>query len=435
MPVLEHNLVIRNARIEDERPLVDIAIDDGTIAAIGTGLRGREILDVTGDVVVPTFIESHIHLDKALLDRVRPNAEGTLAGAIRVTGELKQEFRRDEVLARARAALEMLIAHGTTIVRAHADTDPLAGLTGFRATMELKELYRAQVDLQVVTFPQEGIVKSPGALEVMEEALQLGADVVGGCPYNENDVAGSRRQIDLLFDLAKRYNKDLDFHADLGDDIDDLRFRSIDYILDKTEREGYQGRVTVGHATSLSSVEPEVLEATIQRMARARVHLVALPATDVYLSGRTDRRAVRRGVVNPIPFIRGGVNIAFSSNNIRNGYTPFGKGDLLQIGSLYEHVAQLGALPDQTLLLRMITDNPAKILGVDSRYGLEVGKNADLTVLGTKALSDVFLDIPENRIVLKRGKVVFHARLNEVVSVGGRTSSDRTAGRHDSGAM
>jgi cytosine/creatinine deaminase len=413
----ENSLVIKNARIEDGKPLVDIAISDGKIAAIGSGLRGRETLDAGGDVVVPTFVEAHIHLDKALLDRVRPNTEGTLAGAIRVTGELKKGFQHDEVLARARSVLEMLIAHGTTIVRAHPDTDPLGGLTGFKVSMELKQLYRDQVDLQVVAFPQEGIVKFPGAFEIIEEALKLGADVVGGCPYNETDYEGTKKQVDLMFGLAKKYNKDLDFHADFGDNVDDLRYRSIDYIIEKTEREGYQGRVTVGHMTSLSSIEPELLASTIQRMAKAGINLVALPATDMYLSGRQDKKAVRRGVVNPLPFAKGGVNIAFASNNIRNGYTPFGKGDLLQIGYLYEHAAQLGAMPDQKLLLRMITENPAKILGVSSTYGLAVGKSADLNVLGTKALSDIFLDLPEKRIVVKRGRVVYHSELNVVVPI------------------
>jgi cytosine/creatinine deaminase len=420
MPAMD--LVFQNARIEDGKPLVDIGIAQGRIAAIGRGLTGQRTIDVAGDVVVPTFVEAHIHLDKALLDRVRPNTEGTLAGAIRVTGELKRGFQHDEVLGRARSVLEMLIAHGTTIVRAHPDTDPLGGLTGFKVSMELKELYRDYVDLQVVAFPQEGIVKFPGAFEIIEDALKLGADVVGGCPYNENNFEDTKKQLDLMYGLAKKYNKDLDFHADFGDNVDDTRYRSIDYIIDKTEREGYQGRVTVGHMTSLSSLEPELLKSTIQRMAKAKINLVALPATDMYLSGRQDKKAVRRGVVNPTPFVQGGVNIAFASNNIRNGYTPFGKGDLLQIGYLYEHVAQLGAMTDQRLLLQMITENPARTLGLGASYGLSVGKSADFNILGTKALSDIFLDLPEKRIVVKRGKVVYHSELTEVVPIRARSA-------------
>ena len=409
----EMELVIKNARIEDEKPLVDIGVSEGKIAESGSGLRGKNTIDVKGDVVVPTFIESHIHLDKALLERVKPNVEGTLAGAIKITGELKKGFQYDEVLKRSIQVMDMLVAHGTTVVRAHPDTDPLGGLTGFKVMLELKKRYKGVVDLQVVAFPQEGIIKLPGAFEIIEEAMELGADVVGGCPYNENNYEDTKKHIDKMFDLAKKYNKDLDFHADFGDNPDDLRYRSIDYTIEKTEREGFQGRVTVGHMTSLSSIEPELLADTIKRMAHARINIVPLPATDMYLSGRGDKNRVRRGVINPKPFIAGGVNVAFSSNNIRNAFTPFGRGDLLMIGSLFEHAAQLGSISDQKLLLDMITKNAAKLQGIDKTYGLQKGKNADFNVLGTKLLSDVFLDVPVRKYVVKRGKIVYKSELVE----------------------
>ncbi|MEM3851566.1 MAG: amidohydrolase family protein [Methanomassiliicoccales archaeon] len=411
MPEME--LVVANARIDDSKPLADIGVSNGRIAEIGKGLKGKTVIDADGDVVVPTFVESHIHLDKALLEKVRPNLEGTLSAAIRITGELKKGFQYDEVLSRSRQVMDMLISHGTTIVRAHPDTDPLGGLTGFKAMQQLKKEYSGVVDMQIVAFPQEGIVKLPGAFEVIEEAMKLGADVVGGCPYNENSYEDTKKHIDLMFGLAKKYNKDLDFHADFGDNVDDLRYRAIDYIIEKTEKEGYQGRVTVGHMTSLSSIEPDLLAQTIKRIARARINVVPLPATDLYLSGRADKCKVRRGVLNPKPFIEGGVNMAFSSNNIRNGFTPFGRGDLLMIGAIYEHVAQLGSISDQKLLLDMITYNPAKILGVNNSYGLQVGKYADFNILGTKTMSDIFLDVTPKRCVVKRGKVVYKGEFVE----------------------
>ena len=410
----DFDLVIKRARIDDDKDLVDIGISGGKISKIDKNLSAANVIDVNGDVVVPSFIESHIHLDKALLERVKPNLEGTLAGAIKITGELKKGFQYDEVLARSRAVLEMLIAHGTTYVRAHPDTDPLGGLTGFKVMLQLKKEYANAVDMQVVAFPQEGIIKLPGAFEILEEAMKLGADVVGGCPYNENSYEDTKKHVDLVFGLAKKYNKDLDFHADFGDNPDDLRYRSIDYIIEKTIKEGYQGRVTVGHMTSLSSIDPALLKDTIARMAKAGINIVPLPATDMYLSGRGDVNKVRRGVINPKPFVEGGVNVAFSSNNIRNAFTPFGRGDLLMIGSLFEHAAQLGSISDQKLLLRMITENAAKILRISDKYGLAVGKQADLVVLGTKAVSDVFLDVPVRKYVIKRGKVVYRSELLEL---------------------
>lgn len=239
---------------------------------------------------------------------------------------------------------------------------------------------------------------------------------MAGCPYNENDYEGTKQHVDAIFELGKKYNKDVAFHADFGDNVEDMRYRSIDYIIERTLENGYQGRVSVGHMTTLSSVEPSVLADTIRRMAEAKINLITLPATDMFLSGRGDKKAMRRGVLNPTPFIRGGVNHCFASNNIQNGFTPFGIGDLLLIGNLYEHACQLGTPSDQKMLLDMITKNPAKALGKESTYGLEVGKNADLVVLGTKRVADIFIEVPIRRYVVKRGRIIFRSEHPEVKS-------------------
>ncbi len=410
---MDYELVLKSARIDDEKPLVDIGIESGKVVKIGNNLKGQREIDLGGDVVTPTFFESHIHMVKALLDKVKPNLEGTLAGAISITGSLKKNFEYDEVRGRAKEILDMLLRHGTTFVRAEPDTDPLAHTIGTKVALDLKKDYKDFVDIQVVAFAQEGLIKSPGAYEILDEAMKMGSDVVGGCPYNEKDYEGTKQHIDQIFELGKKYNKPVDFHADFGDNIDDKRYRSIDYIIEKTLEEGYQGRVSVGHMTSLSSVSPAVLKDTIKRMADADITLIPLPATDLFLSGRGDENKVRRGVLNPIPFVEGGVNVAFSSNNIRNAFTPFGRGDLLMIGAIYEHVAQLGTVSQQKMLLDMITKNPAKLFGVEETYGLEEGKNADLNVLGTKHLSDIFLDVPTREYVIKRGKIIYHSHLDE----------------------
>jgi cytosine deaminase len=411
---MPHNLVIKNALVADGKPLVDIGIDKGKITKIGPKLEGEHVIDVNGDAVVPTFIETHIHLDKALLERVKPNREGTLAGAIKTTGELKKGFQDEEVYARSKVVLDMVLRHGTTIIQCFPDTDPLGRLVGFKAMLRLKEEYKDFVDLRICAFAQEGLIKSPGAYEILDEALKMGADLVGGCPYNENTYEDTKKQIDLIFKLAKQYNVDVDFHADFGDDITDMRYRSIDYIIEKTVKEGYQGRVSVGHMTSLSSVEPKVLDDTIKRMADAKINLISLPATDLFLSGRGDPFKPRRGVLFPTKFIKGGVNHTFSTNNIQNGFTPFAKGDLLLIGAIYEHVAQLGTIDDQKMLLDMITKNAAKTLHLEKSYGLEEGKNADLVVLGIRKLSEIFIELPIRRYIVKRGRVIYRSEQPEL---------------------
>jgi cytosine deaminase len=414
-----HELVIRGARIAQGRPLQDIGVDKGKISAVGAGLEGDRLIDVAGDVVVPSFVESHIHIDKALLERIKPNVEGTLMGAIKNTGELKKQFREDEVLTRSRKVMSMLLSNGTTIIRAQPDTDPLARLEGFRAMLRLREEFKDYADMQVTAFAQEGIIQSPGAFEDLEEALKMGADAVSGCPYNEKTYEDTKAHVDAIFELAKKYGVDATFHADFGDNIEDKRYRSIDYIIEKTEENNYQGRVTCGHMTSLSSVPPEVEEDTIKRLARAGISIVSLTGADLYLSGRADKRAERRGVLNPKPFIEGGVNMAYASNNIQNGFTPFGRGDLLLIGAIYEHAAQLGTVADQKMLLDMITHNAAKVLHVEESYGLAVGKNADLVVLGCKDPSDVFIQLPCKRYVIKRGRVIYRSERPELMGWAG----------------
>lgn len=404
-----NELVLKNAKMDDNKPLTDIGIAGGKINEIGKNLSGDTVIDLNGDAVVPSFIETHIHLDKALLESVRPNTEGTLAGAIKITGELKKGFQDEEVYQRAKKVLEMCMYHGTTIVRCYPDTDPLARLVGFKACMRLKEEYKDFCEIQVGAFAQEGLIKSPGAYDFLDQAMKLGADLVNGCPYNENSYEDTKKHIDQIFELGKKYNKDVGFHADFGDDINDKRYRSIDYIIEKTVQEKYQGRVSVSHMTSLSSLEPSVFQDTIKRIAAAKINLVSCVATDIFLSGRHDQSKVRRGVVSPTETIKAGVNHCFSTNNVMNGFTPFGNGDLLLIGNLYAHTCWLGTPADQKMLLNMITKNSAKALGIEKTYGLEKGKNADLVVLHLKSLRDMFVQVPPRRLVMHHGQIIYRA--------------------------
>jgi len=404
---MPNELVLKNARVDDDKPLVDIGIEKGRIAEMGAGLKGETVLDLDGDVVIPSFIETHIHIDKALLESVKPNTEGTLAGAIKITGELKRAFEDEEVYHRAKKVLQMCIEHGTTIVRCYPDTDPLARLVGFKACMRLKEEYKDFCEIQVGAFAQEGLIKSPGAYDFLDQAMKLGADTVNGCPYNENNYEDTKKHIDQIFELGKKYGKDVGFHADFGDDISDKRYRSIDYIIEKTLKEKYEGRVTVSHMTSLSSLEPAAFDDTVKRMVAAKINMVSCVATDVFLSGRHDQNKVRRGVVCPTATIKAGLNHCFSTNNVQNGFTPFGNGDLLLIGNLYEHLCWLGTPADQKMLLNMITKNSAKTLRIEDTYGLEKGKNADLVVLHLKSLKDVFVQVPPRRIVMHHGQIVY----------------------------
>jgi cytosine deaminase len=255
------DLLIRNARISDSQPLANIGIEHGTFAAIGNEVQGSatQIIDAGGRAVIPGLIEPHLHLDKALLHRRLPAKLGTLDEAIRVTGILKGKQEREDVLDRSRQVLDMAVRNGTVAIRAHPDVDLIQGLIGVETLLQLRDEYKSLLDLQIVAFPQEGILKSRGTYDLMEAAMHMGADVVGGCPYSEVSWDDARRHIDMVFDMAQKHDASVDLHADFSDDATDKRFACAAYIAQKTIDSGYRSRVSLGHVTSLGSLTAEEL--------------------------------------------------------------------------------------------------------------------------------------------------------------------------------
>jgi cytosine/creatinine deaminase len=394
------DIILRKVRIKDNEDLKDLAIKDGKIVAIENNIEGTATREINADgrVLIPGLVESHIHLDKALIADRLPNRSGTLMEAIQVTGKLKPTFTREDVEERAKKALMMLVKNGTTHIRTHSEFDPSQGFTGFETVMKLKEEYKDLIDIQVGAFPQEGIFKAVGTEEMMYQAMEMGADVVGGIPYNDSPA---KEHIDLVFEIAKKYNKPIDFHQDFKDDADGI---TIQYVCEKTIQEGYEGRVSVGHLTSLGALPKEKLDPIVELINKAQVSVMSLPATDLHLGARKDEYNVRRAVT-PVRALRnGGVNVCLATNNIRNAFTPYGNGDLMQIAMLAIPVSHLGGADDLPTVLPMITENPAKALGLKD-YGIGVGKNADLVLLDTKVVNDAVIDIPDRLFVIKNGKV------------------------------
>lgn len=394
------DLLLKQVRLQDGEALQDVAIDNGKISKIAPEIttEAKKVIEGQGRVLIPGFVESHLHLDKALIAERKPNKSGTLKEAIEVTAALKPTFTEEDIYDRAKRTLEMLIAHGTTALRTHAEFDPSQGFTSFKTVMKLKEEYKALIDMQVVAFPQEGIFKAPGTEKMMYEAMEMGADVVGGIPYND---APAKEHIDLVFEIAKKYDKDLDLHQDFADEADDI---TIDYLCEKTIAEGYQGRVSVGHLTALHALSPEKLTPIIEKMAEAQINVMALPATDLHLGARNDQYNIRRAVT-PIRKLRdGGVNMCIATNNIRNAFTPYGNGDLVQTAMLAIPVAHLGGADDLKTVLPMITTNPARAIGLKN-YGIAEGNQADLILLDTKVVEQAIIDIPERLYVIKNGRI------------------------------
>jgi cytosine deaminase len=346
--------------------------------------------------VVPGLIETHIHLDKAFLANKSQIEATSLSEAIAVTKQMKYEYTKDDIRRRAIQVLNRSAAFGVTAMRCQVEVDPILGLDAMEVTLELKEQWRDTMDLQIVAFPQEGIIQQPGTVELLVESLRMGADIVGGIPYNDTSA---NEHLKFVFDLAEKYGKPLDFHVDFSDNPNEL------HVLDiarETIARGYQGRVSVAHVTSLGSVPYKDAVRICERLAEADLQVICLPATDLYLGGRQDEQAQRRGLT-PVKLLQqSGANVVFGTNNIRNAFTPFGTGDPLDIAMLLAHTVQLGTRQELQLVMEMATTRAARALQLE-RYSICLGADADLVLMQAESIEDIVLDRPPRLGVWKHG--------------------------------
>ena len=350
------------------------------------------------------LVDAHIHLDKALLGTRAPSREGTVAEAIRVTGEAKRAFTRQDIADRARRVLDMAVRQGTTAMRSHVEVDPIVGLMGFEAILPLRREYAPAIDLQLCAFAQEGILQAPGTEALLREALRMGADLVGGVPYNDTDA---HRHIAIVFDLAAEFGVDVDFHTDFFDEPQHLHAL---HIAEETVRRGWQGRVALGHMSEMAALPPDEQDALARTLAQAGVSVIVLPATDLYLMGRKDVRSPRRGLAPVKRLLAAGVTVAAATNNVRNAFTPLGTAGLPLMGYLGAVGAHMGTDPELGQVLDMLTRHPARILGLTG-YGLRVGAPADLVVWDTNHPEEVLTALSSCRLAVKTGRVtVEHAR-------------------------
>jgi cytosine/creatinine deaminase len=400
------DLLLRGARLPDRDGIVNIAIVGEHIVAIdGTARPAREAIPLGGRLVTPGLVESHIHLDKALLDDRVTATAGTLEEAIRLTGEAKRAFTVDDIRDRARRVLDLAVRAGTTAMRSHVEVDPIVGLAGMEAMLPLREEYAPALDLQLCAFAQEGIVRAPGTEGLLRRALTMGADLVGGCPYNDSD---GLEHIRIVFGLATAFGVDADFHVDFADEPEHLHVREI---AAHTVRAGWQRRVTVGHLTELAAVPAFRQDEMIAEIARAGLGVVALPVTDLYLMGRHDESNVRRGLTPVRRLLAAGVPVALASNNIRNPFTPLGTADLSHMAFVTAAAAHMGTPADLRALLMAITLYPARMLRLPA-YGLAPGCYADLVVWDCALPEEAVTTVPPRTLVVKRGRVTIEARVD-----------------------
>jgi cytosine deaminase len=395
--------IFRNAVTRSSPTPVDIGVSGGRIAAIAPHLACEAAeIDIGGRLVLPGFVDSHIHLDKACLLGRWGHVQGSLKDAIAAVATMKRDFTVEDVYARGARVIERAIVHGTTRMRTHVEIDPRIGLRSFAAIKALKRDYAWAIDLSLCVFPQEGLTNDPGADELLVEALRDGADVIGGCPYTDTDP---HAQIKRIFDLAKEFDRDVDFHLDF--DLDPS-WSHMEEVCRQTEQRNYHGRVAIGHATKLSALPPQRLRAATTRLAQAGVAVTVLPATDLYLMGRDATHNIPRGLTMAHKLVEGGVLCSVATNNVLNPFTPFGDASLLRMANFYANVAQAGVSEFETCL-DLVTDLPARLLNLGD-YGIVVGNPADLVVLDTDSGPNAIAELPDLLAGFKQGRQVFERR-------------------------
>ncbi|HEV8583845.1 MAG TPA: amidohydrolase family protein [Methylomirabilota bacterium] len=401
-------VLLRGGLIEGRRQ--NLFIRDGVIQRLGPDVEAgaAETLDVTDRLVLPGFVESHIHPDKAF---IADRTQGLRAGGPTpqtLVAELKKSFTVDDVYGRARRVLELAVRHGCTAMRAHVEIDAFVELRGVEALRRLQSDFTGTLDLELIAFAQEGIFRDAVTKDLLREALKAGLKTLGGCPYMDTD---QRAHIDWFFETAQAFGVPLDFHADSSDDP---AFLTTDYIAEQTIARGMQGRVSLGHLCMLDVLEPEHRARVIDRIRQAGIHVISLPATELHVKARADVKRTWRGVTRIGELRDAGINVSISTNNIVNPFTPYGHPDLLRQALVTAMAAHLGNLDQLAWLPEMFTTNPARALGL-SGYGLAPGCRADLVVLDARDAAQAITEQAEKLYVLKAGRVVArNTRTNEL---------------------
>lgn len=368
------DFILSGAHMAGHAGPVDIGVTRGRIAAIAPFLPGDTRVAADGGWVFPGYVDAHIHLDKAhILDRC-DMTRGGLAHAVEQTTRAKAGFTTEDVFARASRVIDAAVSHGTTALRSFVEVDPRVGLRGLDALLALRDARRAQITIQICAFAQEGITNEPETLALLTQAMKMGADLVGGCPYRDpNPVA----HIDHIFDLAARFDCDADFHIDF--DLDP-EHSDLPALIAATTARGWGGRVVAGHASKLSAMPPGEVTTMAARLRDAGIGVVALPATDLFLMGREADRLQPRGVAPLATMHTADVRCAVASNNIMNPFTPYGDANLARMANLFANVAHLSTDDDLRACFDMVAGSAAAMIGLPHR--LTVGDPATMVLLG-----------------------------------------------------
>ena len=416
------DLLIKNASLADGRTGIAIAIDNERIVEVAANItaQANETIDAAGQLVTAPFIDAHFHMDATLsygLPRV--NHSGTLLEGIALWGELKPQLTHEAIAERALTYCDWAVGKGLLAIRTHVDVcDPR--LLAVEALLDVKKRVAAYLDLQLVAFPQDGVLRSPGALENLKRALDLGVDVVGGIPHFERTMADGAHSVKILCELAVERGLRVDMHCD---ETDDPMSRHIETLAAETQRLGLHGRVNGSHLTSMHSMDNYYVSKLIPLMAEAQVSAVANPLINITIQGRHDTYPKRRGMTRVPELLAAGIPVAFGHDCVMDPWYSLGSADMLEVAHMGLHVAQMTGQDAMRACFDAITSTPAKILGLQG-YGIAAGCNADLVLLQARDPIEAIRLRATRLAVIRRGRVIARSPAQQAtLSLSGRPAT------------
>ena len=404
-------MLVKNVHIHNREGLWQILIEEGKISRIFSQNEVfnyfGEILDGEEGIIYPPFVEPHIHLD-ATQTAGQPNwnQSGTLFEGIERWAERKSLLSHEDVKSRAWKTLKWQIANGVQYVRTHVDVSD-STLTALKAMLEVKKEIAPWVDLQIVAFPQEGILSYPNGEKLLDQAMEMGADVVGGIPHFEFTREYGVESMHIAFDIARKYNKQIDIHCD---EIDDEQSRFVETVAALALKYDMGEKVTASHTTAMHSYNNAYASRLFRLLKMSKIHFVANPLVNIHLQGRFDTYPKRRGVTRVKEMLKNNINVCFGHDDVFDPWYPLGTANMLQVLHMGLHVCQLMGYGQINDGLKLVTENSAKALGLTD-YGIKEGNSANFIVLPTENGFDAVRRQVPTRYSIRHGKVISETQL------------------------
>ena len=398
------DLLISQANLPDGRTGIDIAVKDGRIVEIAPRVAAdaRETIDATGRLVSPPFVDPHFHMDATLsLGLPRLNRSGTLLEGIALWGELKPQLTHEAVIERAMRYCDLAVSQGLLAIRSHVDICD-DRLLAVEALLEVKRRVAPYITLQLVAFPQDGYLRSPGAVQNLKRALDMGVDVVGGIPHFERTMADGADSVRQLCTIAAERGLLVDLHCD---ETDDPMSRHVETLAEQTTRLGLQGRVCGSHLTSMHSMDNYYVSKLLPLMAEAQLHAIANPLINICIQGRHDTYPKRRGLTRIPQMLDMGINVAFGMDCVMDPWYSLGTGDPLDAAHMAVHVAQMTSIDAMNQCFAAVTTGAASAMQLQD-YGIAIGHPADMVLLDARDPVEAIRLRPPRLAVIKGGQVI-----------------------------